>query len=85
MKPMTKVLLGAASALALGATSASAAIVCNNDGDCWHVKNHYDYKPELHLRVHPDNWKWRESDASHYRWHEHNGHGFWRGGVWVDL
>jgi hypothetical protein len=69
--------------LAFTATAASAAIVCNGEGDCWHVKEHRDYAPGLNLRVYPDNWKWKE--AEHHRWREHAGHGYWRGGVWVDL
>lgn len=85
MKLATTAALLGASMLAFTATTASADIVCNGDGDCWHVKARHTYAPELHLRVHPDDWKWRESDASHHRWREHEGHGYWRGGVWVDL
>ena len=39
--------LGIVGALAFAATSASAAIVCNDNGDCWHVKEKYDYKPDF--------------------------------------
>ncbi len=83
MKFITTAALLGAGALAFTATAASADVVCNSDGDCWHVKQRYAYSPELHLRVHPDSWKWREAD--HYKWREHEGHGYWRGGVWVDL
>jgi hypothetical protein len=38
MKFLTKSALAAASLLALGATTASAEIVCNDEGDCWHVR-----------------------------------------------
>jgi hypothetical protein len=31
------------------ATTASAAIVCNADGDCWRVKEKYDYRPDWGL------------------------------------
>jgi hypothetical protein len=85
MKLITTAALLSAGALAMTATTASAAIVCNGAGDCWHVQGHADYKPDLRLTVHPDNWKWRDADASHHRWREHAGHGYWRGGVWVDL
>ena len=37
MKLVTMAILAGASALALSASNASVAIVCNNDGDCWHV------------------------------------------------
>jgi hypothetical protein len=83
MKLVTTAALLGASMLALTATTASAEIVCNDSGDCWHVKEHRVYEPGLKLRVYPDSWKWRETD--HYRWREHPGHGYWRGGVWVDL
>jgi hypothetical protein len=82
MKFITLAFIGAA-ALAVSATGASADIVCNGDGDCWHSRAHAEYKPELKLNVHPDGWKWRESD--HNRWREHEGRGYWRSGVWVDL
>jgi hypothetical protein len=53
MKAFTTTLLVAASALALGAPSASAAIVCNDEGDCWHVRGRADYKSEFRLRRAP--------------------------------
>lgn len=84
MNTMTKMLLACEAALALTATAASAEIVCNDDGDCWHVKRH-DYKPELKLHVHPDNWKWRDHEHTKYRFREHEGHGYWRGGAWIAL
>lgn len=85
MRHFTKALLFSAAGLAFAATSASAAIVCNADGDCWHVKERREYKPELGLKIYPDNWKWHQAESHRYRWREHAGHGYWRGGVWVDL
>lgn len=76
------VLLGTG-ALAFTTISASAAIVCNEDGDCWHVKEKYDHPPKVKLTIHEDNWKW--GDADHYRWREHDGRGYWQGGVWLDI
>lgn len=83
MKSMTKMLFAGASALALTATTASAEIICNDDGDCWHVREHVEYRPEFRLHVHPDSWNWAEHD--HFRWREHAGRGYWRDGVWVDI
>ena len=83
MNVLTKTLLVGASALTLVATSASAEIVCNDEGDCWHVRGKADYKPELRLHTHPDNWRW--SGSERYRWREHKGHGYWRGGAWFDI
>jgi hypothetical protein len=73
-------LLGTAS-LGLGATAASAEIVCNGEGACWHVRDHYVYQPEWGVVVHPDTWTWGANE--HYAWHEHAGRGYWRGGAWV--
>jgi len=81
MRSITALLVSAA-ALCAVATGASAAVVCNDDGDCWHVKGHHKYKPELKLHVYGDDWKWK---GHKHRWREHNGHGYWHSGVWIDL
>jgi hypothetical protein len=70
-----------ASALALMTTSASAAIACNADGDCWHVPRAYAYQAGWGVTVHPNNWRWGR--GGNYRWREHAGRGYWRGGVWI--
>ncbi|MFM9849118.1 MAG: hypothetical protein ACKVP3_18385 [Hyphomicrobiaceae bacterium] len=70
MKSFFKPLLIGAGALVLGATVASADVVCNEDGDCWRVRERYEYKPELRLNVYPDTWRWEESDNARYRWRE---------------
>ena len=81
---MKKIAIAVAAA-ALGvvtlATSASAAIVCNREGECWHVKARYAYRPEFGLVVHPNNWRWGAHDK--FVWREHEGRGYWRGGVWI--
>ena len=69
--------------LALSASGASARIVCNEDGDCWHSHEDFVVSPELRLNVHPDGWKFGEDN--HHRWHEHEGRGYWRGGNWVEI
>ncbi len=69
--------------LALTATSASALIACNAEGQCWHVRHHWVYRPEFGIVIHPDNWRWRRDE--HYEWREHPGRGYWRGGVWVSF
>lgn len=64
--------------------AASAAVVCNSDGDCWRTRERYTYRPEWKLRIHSDNWKWRDRDRDHYRWREAgHGRGYWRNGVWI--
>jgi hypothetical protein len=72
-----------AGALAFMATSASARVVCNADGDCWHTHADYDYRPEFGLTIHPDNWRWRGGE--HFAWREHEGRGYWHGGEWRDF
>lgn len=88
MHKMMMITLGAASALAMTTASASAKVVCNEDGDCWRVKTYREYPPEVKLRVYDDDWKWSDSDSSRYRWreHDHDRHGYYgSGGVWVDI
>jgi len=63
-------------------TVASAAVVCNGDGDCWRVNKRYTYPAGENLHVYGDNWRWAEGDP--YRWREPGaGRGFYRGGVWI--
>lgn len=83
---MKSLKLLAAAALSAGlvagvASTASAAIVCNAENECWHTHGAYTYHPEWGLVVHEDNWRWGHDD--HYRWHEHAGRGYWHGGNWV--
>jgi|HubBroStandDraft_4_1064222.scaffolds.fasta_scaffold1716820_1 hypothetical protein len=67
--------------LALSVGRASADVVCNNEGDCWHVHEHYAFPPRVGVIIHGDDWRW--GDRDHFRWHEHEGRGYWRGGVWI--
>ena len=70
-----------AGAVVLSAGSASADVVCNDEGDCWHAHEHYTYPPSATITVHPDSWHWSGNEK--FRWHEHEGRGYWHGGVWV--
>jgi hypothetical protein len=85
MKNLYKGIAVAACALAFTATTASAEIVCNRDGDCWHVKHRHHYRPEFGLVIHPDGWRWRDHDRGKYHWREHEGRGYWRNGVWIQF
>lgn len=69
--------------LAFSSLNASAAIVCNADGDCWHTPEVYTYPPGARVEIHPDNWRWRQGE--HFAWREHEGRGFWRDGNWEIL
>ncbi len=88
-KAMKKLMLQGAIAAMIGsaaligtATTASAEIICNRAGDCWHARDHYDYSPRFGVVVHDDNWRCRDRDR-HYRWREHDGRGYWRNGIWL--
>jgi hypothetical protein len=77
-------MLAGAAILALTATTASAAVVCNEDGDCWRVRSEPRYEPSLRLRIMPDEWRWKEGER--YRWREPGrGNGYWRGGNWIEI
>jgi hypothetical protein len=78
--------LAAAAALSVGAlaittAAASAAVVCNAEGACWHTRAAYAYRPEFGVTVHPNNWRWGAAD--HYTWREHSGRGYWHNGAWI--
>lgn len=76
-----------ASVLALGALgasapSASAYIVCNDRGECWHQDHRYR-APGVGLQWHPDDWYFHRSwDRDHWRDY-HGGRGYYRNGVWI--
>ena len=80
---VTFTVLLSASALTMVATNASARIVCNEDGDCWHAKTDYEYQPAFGLSVHPNDWKWKEGEK--HAWREHEGKGYWHGGSWKEF
>lgn len=89
MHKLLKAISLAAGGLALSGAIASAEVVCNEDGDCWRVKERYEYKPDLKLRVYPNDWRWSETEKDRYRWRDIPSgkaeRGYWRQGVWVDI
>ena len=68
MRALRTAMLAGAAFLALTATWASAAVVCNEEGDCWRVRGEPRYEPSLRLRIMPDEWRWKEGER--YRWRE---------------
>ena len=93
MRPVKKTLSMGAIVMALGVGglaaspgSASAYVVCNAAGDCWHTDSRYRYRPELQVQIHPDNWyfhhDWDHDNAHRWRNH-HEGRGYFRNGVWI--
>lgn len=86
MKLVAGALLAGLAGMALTSTTASAAVVCNREGDCWRVKNTYKYKPAFGLRVYGDNWKWNKRHDNKYRWREAGGgRGYWSKGIWIQF
>ena len=82
MKNFVTAAVATFSLFAFGATSVSAAIVCNGEGDCWKTREQYKYPPHAGVRVYADDWKWGANDK--YRWREDRpGPGYWNKGVWI--
>ena len=78
-----RVLIGSISLLALSTLASKAAVVCNEEGDCWRTKQTHEYRPEFKVTVHEDNWK---RDEKKYRMRDDNDkRGYYKGGVWVDF
>ena len=87
MRPLSKLLLGAAAGagvLAFSTLGATAAIVCSEDV-CWHTTTTHEYPADARVVVHPDNWSWGPNER--FRWREppREGRGYWRGERWVDF
>ena len=65
---------------------ASAYVVCNGEGDCWHTDHHWHY-PGAGYVYHPDDWYFHRNwtdDRLHWReWHD--GSNSWRNGVWIQF
>jgi hypothetical protein len=75
-------------ALVATSVTASARVVCNSEGDCWHTDKAYKYAPEIKAVVHPDSWyfhqDWTNQKDVRYREH-HDERGYYKGGVWIKL
>ena len=86
MKTIFKVMVAAGAVLAMTPAMASAAVVCNSDGDCWRTKQRHVYKPEFGLRVYGDNHRWKANNGRKYRWREaREGRGYWSKGIWIQF
>ena len=66
-------------------TPASAIVVCNREGDCWHTDRRYRYPGDrTFYTYHPDEWYFHQTWSSDRHWRDYNrGRGYWKGGVWV--
>ena len=71
-----------AALLAMTAGTASAAVVCNDEGDCWRVKGRPTYGPGIQLKIYGDDWKGEPGGKHRFR-EPGQGHGYYRNGAWV--
>jgi hypothetical protein len=84
MNTATKLAIVPAAALTflgLSCFAASARIVCNGDGDCWHVHEEYAFPPAAGVMIYPDDWRWKEGE--HHARREHPGRGYRKGKEWA--
>ena len=79
----TITLLMGAGALVAATGAASARMVCNSDGDCWHTERSYSYPGKGYSR-HSDDWYFHQTwnDQRHYR-EPHEGRGYYKSGLWI--
>ena len=79
-------LLMGAGALVATAAPASARVVCNSFGDCWHTET-VPVAPGIRFESHPDDWyfhqRWEGGNRRYRDYHE--GRGYYRSGVWITL
>ena len=80
------ILTRATGALMATAGTASARVVCNAEGDCWHTDAAPPRVPGVTFSVHPDDWYFHQTWGSdrHFRDY-HAGRGYYKGGVWITL
>ncbi len=72
--------------VALSTTPASARVVCNAEGDCWHTDAAAPVVPGITFSAHPDDWYFHQHwDADHRFRDYHDGRGYYKGGVWITL
>jgi hypothetical protein len=81
-----KIMLAGALCGGLGMPApASAYIICNHQGDCWH-SDRRESAPGQSFEYHPDDWYFHQEWGTHRRFRAyHEGRGYWHNGVWVQL
>jgi hypothetical protein len=95
---LKKTLLAASAAVIVGAagliviaTPASARVVCNSYGDCWHTDARYDYNRydrDQRPVYHSDDWYFHQhwdSDRDHHFRESHEGRGYYKNGIWLSF
>ena len=76
-------LLMGAGALVATTAPATARMVCNDSGDCWHTETQYKY-PGRGYTHHNDDWYFHQTwnDQRHYR-EPRQGRGYYKSGLWI--
>jgi hypothetical protein len=83
--PMGAAILFGVLGVAASSGSASAYVICNGEGDCWH-SDRRESIPGVNLEIHPDDWYFHQEWGRFHRFREyHDGRGYWHNGVWVQL
>lgn len=74
----------AATAIFVAAAPSKADVVCNSDGDCWHVAKHYTtYPASLGVTFYPDTWREEHVHDTHYHWYDRDDDsGYYLRGEW---
>ena len=72
-------------AVVVMAERASAYIICNGEGDCWHGHRR-ETVPGQSFEYHSDDWYFHQEWGTYRRFRPyHDGRGYWHNGVWVEL
>ncbi len=67
----------------VAATAASADVVCNRAGECWHVHDRLDYPANVGITFHDDDWGVAHQHG-HWHWRQDRfDRGYYRDGVWI--
>jgi hypothetical protein len=80
MKVATTLLIAAGLGLSL-VSSASAYVVCNSNGDCWHADERVTI-PGVTLSFHNDKCRDEHREDRHYSWHDLDNDHDWHHGTW---
>ena len=82
---ITLALIGSAGFLACSTIVSHAAVVCNEEGDCWRTTQRYEYRPEHRVTIHDDVWKLEKQYRLREDREEHKKRGYYKSGVWIEF
>lgn len=75
-----------ASGTLAAASTASADVVCNRFGECWHTYGYdHDYPTGVGIVIHSNDWGWRHRHDHDWR-RDHYARGYYdRDGFWISF